>query len=63
MISGHNPTSIHIVQHVDAAMDEVSRIPNMSLVGQGDMIVQLLQGIREDFQRVQQDVQHIVTAA
>jgi len=63
---GPQPDFNHIVQHVNAAMNEASKIPNMPLVGQGDMIVQLLQGIRQDvhqvqqdLQRVQQDVQHI----
>jgi hypothetical protein len=58
---GHGPQPDFnlIVQHVNAAMNEASKIPNMPLVGQGDMIVQLLQGIRQDLQRVQQDVHQV----
>ncbi|KAH8148458.1 uncharacterized protein LAJ45_07561 [Morchella importuna] len=56
---GPQPNFNNLVQHVNAAMDEVFRIPNLPLAGQGDVIVQLLQGIQRDIQQVQRDIQQV----
>lgn len=39
---GPKPNPRDLAQHVKAAMDQVSRVPNMPPAGQSDVITQLL---------------------
>lgn len=56
---GPQPDLNNLVDHVNAAMNEVSRTPNLPLAGQGNIIIQLLQGIQGTIGQTQLDIQHI----
>lgn len=49
---GPQPDFANLVLHVNAAMGEVSRIPNLPLAGQGGDIILLLQQIQLDIQHI-----------
>lgn len=60
MAEGPQPDLSNLVDHVNTAMNEVSRIYNLPLAGRGN-IIQLLQGIRGTIGQMQLDIQHIRT--
>ncbi|KAF8476880.1 hypothetical protein BDZ91DRAFT_708269 [Kalaharituber pfeilii] len=56
---GPQPNFNNIMQNLNAVMNEVTLIPNIPLVGQGNVIIQLLQQLQLEVQNIQRGLQNV----